>query len=42
MWTYTYATFDKGHFTPLSIPAFILGGYYFLIIGELIKIYLLI
>jgi hypothetical protein len=29
LWTYSYGAIDRGHFTPLSIPLFILGGFYF-------------
>jgi len=36
MWTYTYLSVDRGHFTPLSIPLFILGGFYFIAIMQLL------
>ena len=29
LWTYIYMAQDKGHFTPLSIPLFVFGGFYF-------------
>lgn len=29
LWVYTYAAVDSGHFTPLSMPLFTLGGFYF-------------
>lgn len=29
LWNYTYLTYDNNHFTPLAIPAFILGGIYY-------------
>ena len=42
-WTYNYWAFDNGHFTPLSIIPFALGGFYFwgiaLCFGELIRIF---
>lgn len=38
MWIYSYNAYDHGHFTPLAIPAFILGGYYFWIIGTLFQL----
>jgi hypothetical protein len=37
LWVYNYYSFDKGHITFLSIPAFMQGAVYFLFIGELIK-----
>ena len=40
MWIYSYGAIDKGHFTPFSIPAFIMAGYYFLLVGEFILQYL--
>lgn len=32
LWTYTYITFDNGHFSPLSIVPFIVTGFWFLIV----------
>jgi hypothetical protein len=29
LWTYTYLSIDRGHFTLLSVPLFALGGFYF-------------
>lgn len=29
LWIYTYVSLDRGHFTPLAIPFFIIGGFYF-------------
>lgn len=29
LWTYTYESFDNGHFTPLSILLFMFAGFYF-------------
>lgn len=29
LWAYTYLSTDNGHFTPLVIPFFMLGGFYF-------------
>lgn len=32
LWTYTYMPWDNGHFTPLSLIPFTVGGFYFLIV----------
>lgn len=40
LWTYNYLAFDKGHFTPLSLPFFALGGYYFWLVGLIITLIL--
>ena len=34
LWDYIYLSADHGHFTPLSIPLFCLGGFYFLILSR--------
>jgi hypothetical protein len=38
LWLYQYSSFDKGHFTPLSIPAFALAGFYFWIISSFLNL----
>lgn len=40
LWTYTYMTFDRGHFTPLSLPLFALGGFYFWSIARMLQYFL--
>lgn len=35
LWNYTYLSVDNGHFTPLAIPLFCIGGFYFWIIGRI-------
>lgn len=35
LWNYNYMAIDQGHFTPLSIPLFILGGFGFWIVSRL-------
>ena len=35
LWDYTYLSVDRGHFTPLSVPLFCLGGFYFWVIIRL-------
>lgn len=35
LWTYTYAPMDNGHFTPLSLLPFALGGFYFSVVTML-------
>jgi hypothetical protein len=40
MWTYNYCSYDKGHFTPLSMPAFLLAGYYFIFIKEIFNFFI--
>jgi len=37
MWTYSYLSFDRGHFTPLSVPLFALGGFYFWSIAVVLR-----
>lgn len=34
LWVYNFMSYDRGHFTPLSIPAFLLAGFYFLTIEQ--------
>jgi hypothetical protein len=36
MWTYTYFAYDGGHFTPLAIPLFALGGFYFWFVAHVL------
>ena len=36
LWYYTYLSLDGGHFTPISIPIFAIGGFYFLILAKLL------
>ncbi len=37
LWTYSYFAYDQGHFTPLSILFFTLGGFYFWSIALALK-----
>ena len=36
LWTYNYLSCDHGHFTPITILLFGLGGFYFLILAQIL------
>jgi hypothetical protein len=41
LWVYNHLSMDRGHFTPLSLPAFSLAGFYFLTVALIINEYFL-
>lgn len=38
LWRYNYLSFDNGHFTPLSLPLFALGGFYFWSVAQMLHL----